>query len=128
LTVVIDSSAIIAALKGEPGGELFETYLSDALISTVSVAEVHGFAMRSALSSTIIDAFLTYQGIEIAPLSLDQAVQAGKLVSITQIAGLSLGDRCCLALAIDRNASVLTADRPWLQFADKLGIDIVTIR
>jgi ribonuclease VapC len=39
---------------------------------------------------------------------------------------LSLGDRACLTLAIERNLSVLTADRAWAGLG--LPIDIHLIR
>jgi PIN domain nuclease of toxin-antitoxin system len=35
------------------------------------------------------------------------------LLPETSRAGLSLGDRACLALAIERGLPVLTADRAW---------------
>jgi PIN domain nuclease of toxin-antitoxin system len=40
--------------------------------------------------------------------------------------GLSLADRACLALAIERGAAVLTADRTWAEL--DLGIEIRLVR
>jgi ribonuclease VapC len=40
--------------------------------------------------------------------------------------GLSLGDRACLALAIEQQATALTADKAWAQL--KTGISIQLIR
>jgi len=48
--------------------------------------------------------------------------------SLMRNAGLCLADRLCLSLACRLKASVLTADRAWLQVADVLGLDIVLIR
>jgi PIN domain nuclease of toxin-antitoxin system len=47
-------------------------------------------------------------------------------VKITQPFGLSLGDRACLALAIQRQATALTTDRAWKNL--NLGIEIEVIR
>jgi PIN domain nuclease of toxin-antitoxin system len=43
-------------------------------------------------------------------------------------AGLSLGDRACLALASARGLPVVTAGRAWLEHAGRLGVDIRSIR
>ena len=39
-------------------------------------------------------------------------------------AARSPGDRACLALARAKNAEVLTADKPWLQVAKAVGIEV----
>jgi PIN domain nuclease of toxin-antitoxin system len=56
----------------------------------------------------------------------EQARIAAELKRITRPFGLSLGDRACLALAIDRKATVYTTDKAWKQF--DLGIEVVVIR
>jgi PIN domain nuclease of toxin-antitoxin system len=45
---------------------------------------------------------------------------------MTKPYGLSLGDRACLALAIQRNATVYTTDRDWSKLS--IGIKIEVIR
>ena len=51
---------------------------------------------------------------------------AAELIHVTQPYGLSLGDRACLALAIERKAKVYTADRCWKNLS--LGIEVEVIR
>jgi PIN domain nuclease of toxin-antitoxin system len=51
---------------------------------------------------------------------------AGGLVKVTRPFGLSLGDRACLALAIERKVTVYTTDRVWKSL--NLGIEIEVIR
>ena len=46
--------------------------------------------------------------------------------SMTRPYGLSLGDRACLALAIQRKAAVYTTDAAWKNL--NLGIEINVIR
>lgn len=49
------------------------------------------------------------------PLSAEQVLAAGRLRRRTRSLGLSLGDRCCLALAKAHDAAVVTEDRPCKQ-------------
>lgn len=125
---ILDSSAVLAVALREPGSDLAGAAFEDAAISTVNVAEVYTKASQLDLSRIIIDAIFAIKGLEIVPLSMEQAQRAGGIVSITQSAGLSLGDRCCLALGIERQCPIFTSDRAWAQFAEPLGIDIRVIR
>jgi ribonuclease VapC len=52
---------------------------------------------------------------------------AAQLRKGTRHAGLSLGDRACLALAKSAQLVALTADRAWAECAE-LGIDIEYVR
>ncbi|PKQ00442.1 MAG: twitching motility protein PilT [Alphaproteobacteria bacterium HGW-Alphaproteobacteria-13] len=126
--IIIDASAILAAILGETGGDAVFDMLDDAAVSTVNVAEVYTYAALNDLPTDAIDAFFADTGIEIAPFDQRQAITAGQLVSVTRKAGLSLGDRSCLALAKTRDAEVLTADRPWQQVADGAGLTITLLR
>jgi PIN domain nuclease of toxin-antitoxin system len=45
---------------------------------------------------------------------------------VTRQAGLSLGDRACLALGLTRGLPVLTADRVWAQL--DVGVEVVVCR
>jgi ribonuclease VapC len=126
--VVIDASAILAAILGEAGGDSVFDLLDEAIVSTVNVAEVYTYAAINDLPTDAIDAFFADTGIEIVSFDQVQAVTAGKLASVTRKAGLSLGDRSCLALAKLRQAEVLTADRPWQQIAHAAGLTITLLR
>ncbi len=125
---MLDSSAVLAVILEELGADLVAKNLSAALISTVNVAETYGIAARRGLSADLVRGFLTYQGIGIVPLCSYDAEVAGRMMGLTAKPGLSLGDRCCLALGLSQKAQVLTADRAWLKFAEPLGLDIKAIR
>jgi PIN domain nuclease of toxin-antitoxin system len=43
----------------------------------------------------------------------DQAVIAASLRPVTKPFGLSLGDRACIALGMQRQCRILTADKTW---------------
>jgi PIN domain nuclease of toxin-antitoxin system len=64
--------------------------------------------------------------IEVDDLDYEDAIEMAVLRSVTRSAGLSLGDRACLALALRRRLKVLTADTAWSTIP--LGIDIEVIR
>jgi ribonuclease VapC len=127
-TLVLDASVILAAILGEPGGDDVFDHIEDALVSAVNVAEVYTYAAVNGFPTDAIDAFFAETGVEIVAHSFEQAVVTGRLAAITRKAGLSLGDRACLALAQQKQAEVLTADRLWLAFADALELKIRLLR
>jgi len=126
--VVLDSSAVLAAVLGEYGGDAVFKVLDEASISTVNLAEVYTYAAINAFATDAIDTFFTETGIEVVPFGHDHAVLAGQFAAFTKKTGLSLGDRACLALAKSRQATVLTADRVWANFAAELGLSITLLR
>jgi ribonuclease VapC len=126
VTVVLDSSALLALLWSEPGNETVRAVVDRAMISAVNLAEVvsklsdrgfDGSAAREAMAN-----------LRVAVVGFDeqQAMSVGNLRKATRHLGLSIGDRACLALAQTRAAKVLTADRTWTKLG--LGIVIVLIR
>lgn len=124
--VVFDSSVLIAILRQEPGSDVGEQSLNDALISTVNLAEVATYLARNSVPPETIDRALTAFPIEVVPFDREQGLIAGCLYPACKSLGLSLGDRACLALAKSRELPVLTADRVWLEL--KLDITVKSIR
>lgn len=126
--VVLDASAILAAILGEHGGDAVFERLEEAMVSAVNIAEVYTYAAINGFPTAAIDAFFADTGIEIAPFSHGQAVVTGHLAQATRKAGLSLGDRACLALAAEHDAEVLTADHAWSTVAGEIGLAITLLR
>ena len=126
--LVLDASVILASILGETGGDGVFERIEDAAVSAVNVAEVYTYAAVNGLPTAAIDAFFGDTGIEIVDHTFEQAVATGKLAAITRRAGLSLEDRACLAVARQRQAVVLTADRAWMVFAEELGLKIELLR
>jgi PIN domain nuclease of toxin-antitoxin system len=124
--IVLDSSAILAVFLNEPGGNILLPLLDGALLSTVNLAEAHMRMIDVGASAEHAWCRLQCVHCEICFFSDTQARIAAELQSITRPFGLSLGDRACLALAIDRKATVYTTDRVWKQL--DLGIEIEVIR
>lgn len=64
----------------------------------------------------------------VIPAGEEMAVEVGLMRPLTDRAGLSLGDRFCLALGRRLRAPVLTADRQWALIADDVGVKVELIR
>jgi PIN domain nuclease of toxin-antitoxin system len=116
----------MAMLRGETGAEKIESCLSSAVISTVNLAEVHTKLVSAGLKEELAWWHIEKVECTSVPFDEEQARIAGGLVKITRPFGLSLGDRACLALAIQRKAVVYTTDRVWKNL--QLGIEIEVIR
>ncbi len=111
--VVLDSSAVLAALQKEPGGDLVLSSLDGAAISAVNFAEVVSKLARTGGDLSQVLADLQDLVSEICPFDADQAVAVGQLAAVTRDLGLSLGDRACLSLAKSLGVPALTADQAW---------------
>jgi ribonuclease VapC len=123
---VLDASAVLALLKREPGAERVRAVLDRAILGAVNAAEVQSKLVDLGLSRHAAEARIRFLGCRIPAFSEEQAIEAGSLIAHTRSLGLSLGDRACLALAIDRKATVYTTDRAWKNLS--LGIEIEVIR
>ncbi|MGH7061689.1 MAG: hypothetical protein ACREFH_14980, partial [Stellaceae bacterium] len=53
---------------------------------------------------------------------------AGMMLPKTRTAGLSFGDRACLALAVRIGGVAWTADRAWSSVARAIGVQVELIR
>jgi len=123
---VLDSSAILAVFFNEPGAEIVIPILHGALLSTINLAEVHTRMLESGARAQQAWTWITNLQCEVCFFTDEHARAAAELRPITGPFGLSLGDRACLALAIERKATVYTTDRVWKQL--NLGIEIMVIR
>jgi len=123
---VLDSSAVLAVFFNEPGAQIVRPIVHGALLSTVNLAEIHTRMLDYGAQPQQAWSWVNGIQCEFCFFSDEQARVAAELRSITKPYGLSLGDRACLALAIERNATVYTTDRAWKNLS--LGIEIEVIR
>ena len=126
MSVVLDASALLAYLQDEPGGERVRVVIAHSVMSTVNWAEVIGKARDDGVDTRGLREDLASLGFALEPFSADQADIAGRFREHTRRLGLSLGDRACLALGSDRDETVYTADRIWLDL--DLGVRVEAIR
>jgi ribonuclease VapC len=123
---VFDASAVLAVLLKEPGGAAVAATLETALLSTVNLSEVHTKLLLRGIPADRAWGRIQSLHCEICPFSAEQARIAAELITATKPYGLSLGDRACLALALERKATVYTTDRAWKSL--QLGIEVQVIR
>lgn len=127
---LLDASAILAFLQAEPGDDVVRQALHDdtCLVSAANHSEVIAKAIdrgAEARALQVVLAELAYTIIDVTP---EDGIAAGLMRSATRKTGLSLGERLCLATAQRLKARVLTADRPWLSVAKRLGLEVQCVR
>lgn len=108
---VLDASALLCLLNEEVGADRVEAILGDAIISSVNFSEVVAKIVERGGTAEMATAMLEPLHLEIIDFDRAHAVRAGELRAATRAAGLSFGDRACLALAAARQFTALTADR-----------------
>ena len=126
MMVVLDASALLAYLKGEPGGDRVDGVLAESVMSSVNWAEV---IQKSIAASVDVEGMLNdlqALGLVVEPFTPEDGELAGRLWEQTRQAGLSLGDRACLSLGLRLDVSVLTSDRAWASL--NLSLDIQVVR
>jgi ribonuclease VapC len=123
---VLDASALMALIRGERGADIVSACLPRAVISTVNQAEVQAKLVSAGVDEQLAWWHISEVRCPSVPFDENQARIAGGLIRITRRYGLSLGDRACLALAIDRKATVYTTDSAWNHL--DLGIEVEVIR
>lgn len=126
--VILDASAVLALLRGEAGGKKVEGVLGDARMSVVNMAEVASHYSKLGMPDDMVTAMLRPLPIKLIDADAGLCWEAGRLRGLTVEAGLSLGDRFCLALAKREKLPAWTADRKWRDIADAAGVKVVAIR
>jgi len=117
---VLDASAVLAWLQNEQGADEVDPLLGDAAISTVNWSEVLQKVIQRGRDASEAGALLEALGVEVIPLTAEEAMFAAKLW--LQAPSLSLGDCCCLALSRRLEAPAVAADRDWRTLSADMAI------
>lgn len=127
MPLVYDASALLAVVFSEAGADVVVERLGEAggEISAANWAEVGSKMVERGLAESRLQQELAAFSLAVTPLDESQALIAARLRLSTKSLGLSLGDRCCLALAQTRGATIVTADRIWKKLK---GFDVQLIR
>jgi ribonuclease VapC len=128
---VLDASALLAYLRDEPGGRrVEEALLGGAALSAVNLAEVLGKLADAgedpaAALRRLEEGGLVPGAVEVVPFDAVDALETAALRLPTRGAGLSLGDRACLALARRLGLPALTTDGAWRTLRAGVRVEVV---
>lgn len=131
MRAVLDASALLAYLRREPGTPVVREALQQGCaISAVNWAEVLSKVAEGGEDpAQTVELFerggVLGQALIVHLLDDAQALEIARLRPLTREAGLSLGDRACLALAASLALPVLTTDRAWSGLDLDLEVELV---
>ncbi len=123
--VILDSSAILAMMLGEPGGESLVPMIKGSGMCTVNMSEVVAKLCEQGENVEFAREQITSLSIFFFDFDQELAILAGMLRPYSKHLGLSLGDRACLALGMREKAVVVTADRAWQELELDLEIELI---
>ena len=123
---VMDASALIAFLQGEPGAEVVESVLLDKAklktVHAINLCEMYYHFLRQNDQAAAESAVATIEGPKV---TTREDMDAEFWRSVAQLKGshaLSLGDCCCLALGLRLKAEVVTSDHHEMDAIVPLGL------
>ena len=124
---MLDASALLAFLLSEPGKERAAALLDYATMTTIDFAEVATkYVLRGAKdrAETLADRV----PVTLIAVDADLALRSALMADLTRPAGLSLGDRVCLAMGQRTGHTILTAERGWADLAGNARARVELVR
>jgi PIN domain nuclease of toxin-antitoxin system len=122
---VLDASAVLALLQGEPGAEQVRAVIRGARVSALNWSEILQKSASRGVDVLALRTRLLGLEIRVAPFESADAEATAELWSHGG-EHLSLADRACRALAARFGATALTTDRQWRSV--DLGVEVRLIR
>jgi PIN domain nuclease of toxin-antitoxin system len=123
----MDASAVLALVRDEAGADKVASHVGRAAISAVNLQEVIIELLLGGLDAATIREILDELRLDVHPHDVEAAYAAASLHTQTKEFGRGLGDRSCLALAMQLGVPALTADREWKKVKIK-GLKVEHIR
>jgi ribonuclease VapC len=127
---VMDASALLALMQDERGGDVVNELIveHECVASSVNIVEVGTRLIDKGLAPAHLARTLKELDVQTIDFDLEQALACASLRVTTRQAGLSLGDRACLALAQLMKGTAVTADSAWVDVADAACVKVLMIR
>lgn len=125
---VLDASALMCLINGEPGSDRVAAVLSSSVMSAVNLAEVTSKLNELGVDADTARALLAPLHLSVVPFDEAAAHTTGALRAAMRGQKLSLGDRACLALSASRRATALTTDKAWAQMGELVDIPVEMLR
>ena len=107
---VLDASAVLAWLQEELGADQVEAVMDRAGISAVNAAEVLHKLITRGMPAAEAQQVLDQLALPVVDFTEKMSRECAAL---SKYAGLSLGDRACLATGIALGLPTLTAEKLW---------------
>jgi ribonuclease VapC len=126
VAVVHDASSLLALAFQEPGANVVRNALQGGFVSSVNWSEFVQKVQQRGGNITPLSSIIEKLGVTIVPFTKSTAELAASLYPQTKSLGLSLGDRACLALGLEKNCEIYTTDKTWTSL--KLSIKVTAIR
>lgn len=123
--MVLDASALLAAIHNEKGGDYVKKHIDHCVVSTVNWSEVLQKLERAGTQVSKIEKALKALGLTIIGFTEEDAKNCASLWSPSKKLGLSLADRACLATGQRLKSDVITADRVWNEIEISLKIHLI---
>lgn len=109
---VLDASALLAFVQDETGADAVEeVLLAGAVCGVANWSEVAQKVLAADRDWDLVRSLLLSYELEVVSVTMGDAELAARRSE--RGAGLSLGDRLCMALADRLDMDVLTADSSW---------------
>lgn len=127
---VMDASALLALMQGEPGSDVVDELIQnqECIASSVNIAEIGSRLIDKGLAPAHLTRTLKELDVQPIDFDLEQATLCASLRLSTRHVGLSLGDRACLALAQLVKGTAVTSDSAWSDVAELAGVKVLMIR
>jgi PIN domain nuclease of toxin-antitoxin system len=120
---VFDTSAVLAIMYGEKGGDAARKHLDGGSLSRVNFGEVLADLVRSGYGAPGECAHLLSKlGLRLRSVYENHAERVAEL---KQIRGLSLGDCFCIALGEATGETLITADRQWADLELSVPVELI---
>ena len=123
---VLDAFALLAFLEAEEGGEIVKDFLqrpgAQFFISAVNLGEVYYIVLRERgkeIAELVESELRQAQNIRVVDATWERAKMAGEFKAR---GGISYADCFSAALALEKEAPLLTGDKEFDKVADKVQI------
>lgn len=110
---VLDSSAVIALVRREPGWEKVNAALEHSVISAINLTESMTKLIRQGGEPRLVERLLRALDLDVVPWDEELAWAGRDLCDLAWTHGISLADRACLTLARHLGLAAMTADSEW---------------
>lgn len=110
---VLDSSALIALVRREPGWESVKAALEHSVISAVNLTESMTKLIRQGGEPRLVERLLKALDLEVIPWDEGLTWASRDLCPLAWTNGISFADRACLTLARYLDLAAMTADSEW---------------